>query len=362
MTTPWPPSVVLERNGIRLEPLSLAHESGLHDAAADGELWNLRVTSVPEPEKTRVYIDQALKQREEGNRLAFAVIDADRSVVLGSTSYHDIIESVQRVEIGYTWYRKSVQRSHVNTTCKLMLMQHAFEALACPVVGWRTDILNFASQRAIEKLGAKRDGVIRHHALRRDGSVRDTVMYSMLASEWPEAKTKLEARLASGGFEPEINRASARLVEVSAENFVALHRLNPGAVGSAMVAPNAASVAQGLLSPNAWMRGVFVGDAAVGFVMLFDPTLDPANAEKEKLPLDALYIWRFMIDFKQQGRGYGDEVLNAVIAYARARGVFARVTLSYVPREGNAKPFYEKFGFRETGNVDDGEIEMSLVL
>lgn len=362
MTTPWPPSITLERNGIRLEPLALEHEAGLRDAAADGALWKLRVTSVPEPEKTRAYIEQALKQREEGNRLAFAVIDLARNLVIGSTSYHDIIEAVQRVEIGYTWYRKSVQRSHVNTACKLMLMQHAFETLGCAVVGWRTDIFNFASQRAIEKLGAKRDGVIRHHALRRDGSVRDTVMYSMLASEWPEAKAKLETRLASGGFESAVERQSARLVEVSAENFVALHRLNPGAVGTAMVAPNAASVAQGLLSPNAWMRGVFVGDVAVGFVMLFDPTLNPANAEKEKLPLDALYVWRFMIDFKQQGKGYGEDVMNAVIAHAKARGVFKRVTLSYVPRDGNAKPFYEKFGFRETGNIDDGEIEMSLTL
>ncbi len=362
MTAQWPPAVILERNGIRLEPLALAHEAGLREAAADGELWNLRVTSVPEPEKTRAYIEQALKQCEEGNRLAFAVIDVDRNVVLGSTSYHDIIEPVKRVEIGYTWYRKSVQRSHVNTTCKLMLMQHAFETLGCPVVGWRTDIFNFASQRAIEKLGAKRDGVIRHHALRRDGSVRDTVMYSMLATEWPEAKAKLGARLATGGYEPATQRVTARLVEVSADNFVALHRLNAGAVGINMVAPNAASVAQGLMSPNAWMRGVFAGDVAVGFVMLFDPTLDPANAEKEALPIDSLYVWRLMIDFKHQGRGYGEDVLNAVIAEARSRGVFKRVTLSYVPSEGNAKLFYEKFGFRETGNVDDGEIEMALAL
>ncbi len=362
MTTPWPPQTILERNGVRLEPLSFSHEAGLRDAAADGELWKLRVTSVPELDKTRAYIEQALKQREEGHRFAFAVIDAARNLVLGSTSYHDIIEPVKRVEIGYTWYRKSVQRSHVNTTCKLLLMQHAFETLGCPVVGWRTDIFNFASQRAIEKLGAKRDGVIRYHALRRDGSVRDTVMYSMLASEWPEAKAKLESRLIRGGFEAAKARVAARLVEVGAENFVALHRLNAGAVGTSMVAPNAASVAQGLLSPNAWMRGVFSGDTAVGFVMLFDPTLDPANAEKQALPLDSLYVWRLMIDFKHQGKGFGEDVLNTVIAEARSRGVFKRVTLSYVPSEGNAKPFYEKFGFRETGNVDDGEIEMALAL
>lgn len=226
MTAPWPPNISLERNGIKLEPLSLSHEAGLSEAAADGALWNLRVTSVPEPGKTRAYIEQALAQRAEGNRLAFVVLEVATNRVLGSTSYHDIVANVKRVEIGYTWYRKSEQRSHVNTTCKLLLTQHAFETLCCPVVGWRTDIFNFASQRAIEKLGARRDGVIRHHALRRDGTVRDTVMYSMLANEWSVAKEKLETRLASGGFDPkEADADTLRLVAVDAENVVALHRL-----------------------------------------------------------------------------------------------------------------------------------------
>lgn len=183
--------VTLRERGIRLEPLALAHEAGLRAAAADGQLWDIRVTSVPEPEQTRAYIDTALQMREQGSRFAFAVVDEASGRVLGSTSFHDILPAVQRVEIGWTWYAHSVQRSHVNTTAKLLMMGHAFDTLGCRVVGWRTDNYNFASQRAIERLGAKKDGVIRHHALRRDGTVRDTVMYSMTAAEWPEARAQL---------------------------------------------------------------------------------------------------------------------------------------------------------------------------
>jgi N-acetyltransferase len=183
--------VTLTDRGIRLEPLALSHEAGLREAAADGELWNIRVTSVPEPENTKKYIEDALKMREEGNRFAFAVIEESTGRVLGSSSYHDILPAVRRVEIGYTWYAQSMQRSHVNSTCKLLLMTHAFETLQCKTVGWRTDNFNFRSQAAIERLGARKDGIIRGHALRRDGTVRDTVMYSMTAGEWPEAKAQL---------------------------------------------------------------------------------------------------------------------------------------------------------------------------
>ena len=183
--------VILQDRGVRLEPLSLAHESGLAAAAADGELWKLRITSVPEPAATRAYIEQALQMRHEGHRFAFAVLDEASGTVLGSTSFHDIVPAIRRVEIGYTWYRQSVQRSHINTTTKLLMMGHAFDTLGCAVVGWRTDNFNFASQRAIERLGARKDGVIRGHALRRDGTIRDTVMYSMTAAEWPEARAQL---------------------------------------------------------------------------------------------------------------------------------------------------------------------------
>ena len=183
--------VTLRERGVRLEPLALSHEAGLAAAAADGELWKLRITSVPEPQDTRAYIETALQMREEGHRFAFAVVEDATGRVLGSTSYHDILPAVRRVEIGYTWYANSVQRTHVNTAAKLLMMGHAFDTLACHVVGWRTDNFNFASQRAIERLGAKKDGVIRGHALRRDGTIRDTVMYSMTAGEWPEARAQL---------------------------------------------------------------------------------------------------------------------------------------------------------------------------
>jgi RimJ/RimL family protein N-acetyltransferase len=183
--------VTLAARGIALVPLALSHEGGLRAAAQDGELWNIRVTSVPTPDGTRQYIEDALAMREAGARFAFAVTEAATGTVLGCTSYHDIVPAIQRVEIGWTWYAKSVQRTHVNTTCKLLMLTHAFGALACHVVGWRTDNFNFASQAAIERLGAKKDGVLRGHALRRDGTIRDTVMYSMRNGEWPEARAQL---------------------------------------------------------------------------------------------------------------------------------------------------------------------------
>jgi N-acetyltransferase len=183
--------VTLSARGIQLVPLGLEHEAGLRAAAADGELWKLRITSVPEPEHTRKYIEDALAMREAGNRFAFAVLDEASGKLLGCSSYHDIVPAIKRVEIGWTWYGQSSQRSHVNTTAKLLLMTHAFETLGCHVVGWRTDNFNFKSQAAIERLGAKKDGVLRGHALRRDGTIRDTVMYSMRSGEWPEAKAQL---------------------------------------------------------------------------------------------------------------------------------------------------------------------------
>jgi len=184
--------VTLEFNGVRLEPLGLHHAAGLRAAAADGALWNLRVTSVPEPQDTEACIRTAL---DTPNRIAFAVIDAATDAVMGTTSYHDIVPAIDRVEIGYTWYANSRQRSHVNTSCKLILLSHAFDTLGCAVVGLRTDNFNYASQAAIERLGAKKDGVIRHHGPRRDGTVRDTVIYSIVRGEWPEIKSHLHDRL-----------------------------------------------------------------------------------------------------------------------------------------------------------------------
>ena len=186
----------LEGHGVRLEPLAATHRDALTAAARDGELWNLWFTSVPDPDRVERYIGAALEGQKAGHMLPWAVRDLATDTIVGSTRYHDIIPAADRVEIGYTWYAKSRQRTHVNTACKLLLLGHAFEKVGCKVVGLRTDNFNFASQRAIEALGAKKDGVIRHHHARPDGTVRDTVIYSILATEWPDVKRHLERRLA----------------------------------------------------------------------------------------------------------------------------------------------------------------------
>jgi RimJ/RimL family protein N-acetyltransferase len=188
--------ITLEGHGVRLELLAQEHHDGLVAAACDGRLWELWFTSVPEPAQMQLYISHALAAQEEGHTLPWTVRELTSGAIIGSTRYHDVVAEIDRVEIGYTWYAKRWQRSHVNTGCKLLLLGHAFDGLGCKVVGLRTDNFNFASQQAIEALGAKKDGVIRHHRARRDGSVRDTVMYSIIASEWPDVKRHLEMRLA----------------------------------------------------------------------------------------------------------------------------------------------------------------------
>lgn len=190
-TTP----ITLEGYGVRLEPLAHEHEPGLIAASSDGELWKLWFTSVPQPSDTRAYIDAALEGQQATHMLPWAVRELATDAIAGSTRYHDIVPTADRVEIGYTWYAERWQKTKVNAACKILLLTHAFESLECRVVGLRTDNFNFKSQRAIEALGAKKDGVIRHHHPRRDGTVRDTVIYSILASEWPDVKRHLELRL-----------------------------------------------------------------------------------------------------------------------------------------------------------------------
>jgi N-acetyltransferase len=191
-----PRPVVLDGNGIRLEPLTTDHRAPLATAATDGRLWEIWYTSVPAPDQTAAYIDSALAGQRDGHMLAWAVRDLHSGEIIGTTRYHDIVAAIDRVEIGWTWYAARYQRTHVNTTCKLLLLTHAFETLHCAVVGLRTDNFNFASQRAIERLGAKKDGVIRHHMARRDGTARDTHQYSIIASEWTDVKRHLELRRA----------------------------------------------------------------------------------------------------------------------------------------------------------------------
>lgn len=187
--------ITLERGSVRLEPLLSSHADALREAVRDGELWKLWFTTVPEPSEVDAYIAKAHKGEADGTMLSWAVRDLESDSIIGSTRYHDVVAAIGRVEIGYTWYAARFQRTHVNTTCKLLLMEHAFDTLGCGVVGWRTDVFNTRSQAAIERLGAKRDGVLRHHQARKDGSARDSVFYSLLASEWPETKVRLERRL-----------------------------------------------------------------------------------------------------------------------------------------------------------------------
>jgi RimJ/RimL family protein N-acetyltransferase len=191
-----PQPIVLERDGIRLEPLSYDHANDLAEAAKDGELWKLWYTAVPDPQATQTYIAEALKGQDAGHMLPWAVRDLATNTIVGSTRYHDIVAAIDRVEIGYTWYAQRCQRTNVNTTCKLLLLAHAFDTLGCAVVGLRTDNFNFRSQKAIEALGAKKDGVLRHHQARKDGTVRDSVLYSILKEEWRDVKRHLELRLA----------------------------------------------------------------------------------------------------------------------------------------------------------------------
>lgn len=187
--------LVLEGRGIRLEPLAPDHHDGLVAAASDGKLWELWYTAVPQPDGMTAYIAAALQAQKDGHMLPWVVRDVTTGSIVGTTRYHDIVSALDRVEIGHTWYAQSRQRSHVNTTCKLLLLAHAFDTIGCKVVGLRTDNFNFRSQRAIEALGAKKDGVVRHFGLRKDGSARDSVMYSILAAEWPDVRRHLELRL-----------------------------------------------------------------------------------------------------------------------------------------------------------------------
>ncbi|MGH8158966.1 MAG: GNAT family N-acetyltransferase [Rhodanobacter sp.] len=178
-----------------LEPLGLDHAPALEAAAADGELWNLWFTSAPAPGQARVYVEKALQGQADGLMLPFAIRETTSGEIVGTTRYYDYVAELPRVAIGYTWYAKRWQKSHLNTACKRLLLQHAFESLNCVAVEFHTDHRNLDSQRAIERLGAHRDGVLRAHKRRPDGTLRDTVCYSILASEWPDVDRWLELRL-----------------------------------------------------------------------------------------------------------------------------------------------------------------------
>lgn len=191
----WPEPVTLHGRHATLEPLASAHRDGMIDAVKDGELWKLWYTSVPAPDAMAKEIERRLDLQAKGSMLPFAVLDAEQRVA-GMTTFMNVDAAARRVEIGSTWYAQRVQRTPLNTECKLMLMTHAFETLGCIAVEYRTSFFNHQSRRAIERLGAKLDGVLRNHSRHSDGSLRDTCVYSIIASEWPAVKTHLSFQLA----------------------------------------------------------------------------------------------------------------------------------------------------------------------
>jgi N-acetyltransferase len=192
--TPFTP-IRLQDDYVVLEPLSLEHAPALEAAAADGELWNLTVTSVPPPGHARSYVEKALQGQAEGSMLPFAIREAGSGEIVGSTRYYEIDAETPRLAIGYTWYARRWQKTHLNTACKRLLLEHAFETLQCVAVALHTDEQNEDSQRAIERLGAQREGVLRAHRRRTDGSLRNTVCFSILAEEWPNVANWLHMRL-----------------------------------------------------------------------------------------------------------------------------------------------------------------------
>jgi RimJ/RimL family protein N-acetyltransferase len=185
----------LQDDHVVLEPMSLDHVPALEAAAADGALWNLWFTGVPAPGETQTYVEKGLRGQAEGLMLPFAIREKSSGEIVGTTRYYDIVPELPRLAIGYTWYAKRWQKSHLNTACKRLLLQHAFEVVGCVAVEFHTDLRNLDSQRAIERLGARREGVLRAHKRRRDGSLRDTVCYSVLATEWADVNRWLDLRL-----------------------------------------------------------------------------------------------------------------------------------------------------------------------
>jgi len=192
---PWPDAVTLNGDHVRLEMLSQDHRTGLIEAAKDGELWRLWYTTVPAPSGMSGEIDRRLALREQGSMLPFAVIVPGTGQPVGMTTYMNIDAAQRRLEIGSTWYRRSVQRTPLNTECKLLLLRHAFEDLDCVAVEFRTHFFNQQSRRAIERLGAKLDGILRNHMRMSDGSLRDTCVYSIIAGEWPSVRSHLKWQL-----------------------------------------------------------------------------------------------------------------------------------------------------------------------
>ena len=192
----WPAPIALHGSHVTLEPLSATRHDELVAAVRDGELWNLWYTMIPHADEMQAEIERRLHQQSMGTMLPFAVIERASGAAVGMTTYMNIDAATRRMEIGATWYRKRVQRTALNTECKLLLLTHAFETLDCVAVEFRTHFFNYQSRRAIERLGARLDGILRNHRRMSDGTLRDTCVYSIIANEWPAVRSHLRHQLA----------------------------------------------------------------------------------------------------------------------------------------------------------------------
>jgi len=194
LTSPWIEPVTLENEAVRLVPLEVAHAGPLAEAASDGRLWDLWYTTIPQPHEMPAEIERRLRLQRQGSMLPFTVVDRNTERIVGQTTFMNIDAQNRRLEIGSTWYARGAQRTAINTSCKFLLLTHAFERLECIAVEFRTSWFNHQSRRAIERLGAKLDGVLRHHMHHKNGTLRDTVVYSIIAAEWPGVRANLTAR------------------------------------------------------------------------------------------------------------------------------------------------------------------------
>jgi N-acetyltransferase len=351
---------IIEGYGLRLEPLGLQHEVGLRVAAADGELWKLRYAGVTEPENMRRWIEEAIRQHTDRKRVPFAIVEMGTGRVLGTASYCEFKPHTQRIEIGELWLAQSMQRTWANTACHLLMLGCAFDALKAQCVGWRSDVLNNTAHAAFERLGARREGTVSHFAKRRDESVMDVVLHGMRHDEWLRHKPKLIERLAKGATPPKLALPRfAPLRTLKPEQINALARLDPGAGKSRFVAANGITIANTLGHENAELMAILDGDAPVGLMLMYDPGNNPDEATKDGAAADTLVLWRLMVDFRYQGRGFGKAALEEFVRQATLRPSIHQMRLSHLPGEGSAAPLFEAFGFAYNGEQDGDELVMT---
>jgi N-acetyltransferase len=351
---------VIEGYGLRLEPLSIDHEPSLRVAAADGELWKLRYVQVPEPEKLRRWIDQALRLYVDRKRVPFALIEISSGRVLGTASFCELMPQTHRLEIGELWVAQSMHRTWVNTACHLLMLGCAFDMLQAQCVGWRSDVLNNAAHAAFERLGARREGLLSQFMRRKDDSVADVVLHGMRLEDWPRLKARMVDRLAKGA--KPVRPPAPRFVPLRTlrpQQIDALAKLDPGAGKARFVVPNGVTIANTLAHENAVLIGILDADTPVGMLLLYDPANNPDEAQHDGAAADTLVLWRLMVDFRHQGKGFGKAAIEEFVRQATLRPSIHQLRLSHLPGEGSAGPLFEAFGFTYNGEQDGEELVMT---